>query len=297
MRAASLARRVRPAPAAAAWLGEVCASPATGVHDDDEGDSGGDQQGRDGGGAGEQTAAAHDTWAIYDICRHGSTRFGGRRLVPSRTPRIAIVPASLLPRSSASRASTAPARPPRRASTRTGCEARGLEVVELREPGGTHVGERVRELVLLELDARICPRSEALLFAASRAQAVDEIIAPALARGAHVVADRFVDSSLVYQGSVRALGVDAVRAVNDFAMAGVLPDRTVVLELPAREAHQRREGLPDDRIEAEALGFQELVAEGYAALAAAEPRRIVRVLAEGDPDAIAARVREAIGGD
>ena len=170
-------------------------------------------------------------------------------------------------------------------------------MVELREPGGTHVGERVRQLVLLELDARIGPRSEALLFAAARAQAVDEIVAPALARGAHVVADRFVDSSLVYQGSVRTLGIDAVRAVNDFAMAGVLPDRTVVLELPARAGHQRREGLPDDRIEAEALGFQELVAEGYAALAAAEPTRIVRVVAEGDPEAIAARVREAIGGD
>jgi dTMP kinase len=155
----------------------------------------------------------------------------------------------------------------------------------------------VRELVLLDLDASICPRSEALLFASSRAQAVDEIVAPALARGAHVVADRFVDSSLVYQGIVRRLGIDAVRAINDFAMGGVLPDRTVVLELPAREAHQRRQGLPEDRIEAEALGFQELVADGYATLAAAEPERIVRVLAEGEPDAIAQRVREAIGGD
>ena len=151
--------------------------------------------------------------------------------------------------------------------------------------------------MLLDLDARICPRSEALLFAAARAQAVDEIVAPALARGAHVVADRFVDSSLVYQGTVRALGVEAVRAVNDFALAGTLPDRTVVLELPAREAQQRRAGLPEDRIEAESLDFQELVAEGYAALAAAEPSRIVRVLAEGEPDAIAQRVREAIGGD
>jgi dTMP kinase len=154
----------------------------------------------------------------------------------------------------------------------------------------------VRELVLLDLDASICPRSEALLFASSRAQAVHEIVAPALARGAHVVADRFVDSSLVYQGIVRGLGVDAVRAINDFAMDGVLPDRTVVLELPPREARQRREGMTDDRIEAEALGFQELVAEGYATLAAAEPGRIVRVLAEGEPDAIARRVREAIGG-
>jgi dTMP kinase len=153
----------------------------------------------------------------------------------------------------------------------------------------------VRQLVLLDLDAHICPRAEALLFAASRAQAVDEIVAPALARGAHVVADRFVDSSLVYQGIVRELGIASVREINDFAMAGVLPDRTVVLELPAREAHQRRAGLEDDRIEAESLGFQELVADGYAALAAAEPSRVVRVVAKGEPDAIAQRVREAIG--
>src|ERR1700710_977051 len=139
---------------------------------------------------------------------------------------------------------------------------RGLEVVELREPGGTHVGERVRELVLLDLDARIGPRSEALLFAASRAQAVEEIVAPALARGAHVVADRYVDSSLVYQGAVRGLGVAAARAINDFALDGLMPDRTVLLELPAGEARGRREGQPDDRIEAEALDFHELVAPG-----------------------------------
>jgi dTMP kinase len=169
-------------------------------------------------------------------------------------------------------------------------------VIELREPGGTDVGERVRTLVLDEHDARIGPRAEALLFAAARAQGVDEIILPALARGALVVADRFVDSSLVYQGVVRALGVAEVRAVNDFALAGVLPDRTVFLELPAVDAHQRREGLPEDRIEAEALGFQERVAEGYAALVAAEPSRIVRVSAEGDPETVALRVQEAIGG-
>jgi dTMP kinase len=170
-------------------------------------------------------------------------------------------------------------------------------VVELREPGGTSVGERVRTLVLLDPDAHIGPRAEALLYAAARAQAVDEIVAPALARGAHVVADRFVDSSLAYQGAARGLGIDAVRAVNAFALAGVLPDRTVLLELPTSEARERRAGLPDDRIEAEAHDFHELVARGYRELMAAEPERIVRVAAGGDPEQVALRVREALGGD
>ncbi len=150
---------------------------------------------------------------------------------------------------------------------------------------------------MLDSDGPIGPRSEALLFAAARAQAVDEIVAPALARGAHVVADRFVDSSLVYQGAVRGLGVEAVRAINAFALAGLMPDRTVLLELPASAAKERREGQPDDRIEAEALGFHEQVAQGYLDLLAAEPGRIVRVAADGDSDEIARRVREAIGGD
>ncbi len=168
-------------------------------------------------------------------------------------------------------------------------------MVELREPGGTSAGEQIRTLVL-DSEGPIGPRSEALLFAAARAQAVEEIVAPALARGAHVVADRFVDSSLVYQGAVRGLGVDSVRAINAFALAGLMPDRTVLLELPPREAKVRREGQPDDRIEAEALDFHELVAQGYLDLLAAEPERIVRVAADGDSDEIARRVREAIGG-
>jgi dTMP kinase len=170
-------------------------------------------------------------------------------------------------------------------------------VVELREPGGTSVGERVRSLVLLDPETNIGPRAEALLYAAARAQAVDEIVAPALARGVHVVADRFVDSSLAYQGAARELGIDAVRAVNAFALAGVLPDRTVLLELPTSEARERRAGLPDDRIEAEAQGFHERVARGYGELMAAEPERIVRVAADGDPEQVALRVREALGGD
>jgi dTMP kinase len=172
----------------------------------------------------------------------------------------------------------------------------GLDVVELREPGGTYAGEQIRSLVL-DARAPIGARSEALLFAAARAQAVDEIVAPALARGAHVVADRFVDSSLVYQGAVRGLGVEAVRAINAFALAGLLPDRTVLLELPPASARARRSGQPDDRIEAESAAFHEQVAQGYLDLLAAEPARIVRISAGGPSDLIAQRVREAIGGD
>ena len=88
-----------------------------------------------------------------------------------------------------------------------------------------------------------------------------------------------------------------MRAVNDFAIAGVLPDRTVLLELPTSDARERRAGLPDDRIEAEAADFHELVAQGYRELMAAEPERIVRVAADGDPELVAERVREALGGD
>ena len=168
--------------------------------------------------------------------------------------------------------------------------------MELREPGGTFAGEQIRSLVL-DSAGPIGPRSEALLFAAARAQAVDEIVSPALARGAHVVADRFVDSSLVYQGAVRGLGVEAVRAINAFALAGLLPDRPVLLELPPASARARRAGQPDDRIEAEAESFHEQVAQGYLDLLEAEPARIVRISAAGRSEEIAQRVREAIGGD
>jgi dTMP kinase len=170
----------------------------------------------------------------------------------------------------------------------------GSEVVEVREPGGTAAGERIRALVL-DPEATLAPRAEALLFAAARAQVVAEVIAPALARGAIVVADRFVDSSLVYQGLVRGLGLEHVRGVNHFATDGFEPDRTVLLELDPAHAERRRAHSTPDRIEAEAGGFQQRVAQGYADLARADEGRVLRVDAAGSQQEVARRVREALG--
>jgi len=171
-------------------------------------------------------------------------------------------------------------------------ESEGREVVAVREPGGTAPGERIRG-VLLDPALRIGDWAEALLYAAARAQLVEEVIRPALDRGATVIADRFVDSSLAYQGSARGLGVDAVLDVNRVATQGLMPDRTVLLRLDEAAAAARR-GEPD-RIEAEDADFHRRVAEGFAAAARRFPGRIAVVDASGTPAEVAARVREAVG--
>jgi len=165
--------------------------------------------------------------------------------------------------------------------------AAGHEVVQCREPGGTALGERIRELLLVG-DSTVGPRAEALLFAAARAQLVEEIIAPACARGAWVVCDRFLDSSVAYQGGARELGLDTVRELSVFATGGLLPDRTVLL------VGERRDAGPPDRIEREDRAFHERVAAGFAAIAEREPNRLRRVDATGSEDEVAHRVWEAI---
>jgi dTMP kinase len=147
----------------------------------------------------------------------------------------------------------------------------GREVVSTREPGGTELGERVRELVLN--GPEMAPWAEAALFAASRAEHAAEVIRPALARGADVVSDRFVDSSLAYQGIARGLGLERVLAVNLTVLEGLLPDRTFVLALDAVEAGRRREGNPD-RIEREGDDFQAEVGRAYVQLAERFPERV-----------------------
>ncbi len=156
--------------------------------------------------------------------------------------------------------------------------ARGVEVVLMREPGGVPTAERIRELVK-DPEVRIGARAEALLYAAARAQLVQERLAPALTAGTSVVLDRFVDSSLVYQGVGRWLGVDAVRAINAFATGGVAPDRTLLLTLAPQiaRARARTRGDSADRLEREDDAFFERIAAAYGRLAAAEPDRI-RVL-------------------
>jgi dTMP kinase len=172
-------------------------------------------------------------------------------------------------------------------------EEGGREVVRVREPGGTGAGERIRAL-LLDPEARIGAAAEALLYAAARAQLVDEVIRPAIERGADVVADRFIDSSLAYQGAARGLGIDRVLDVNELATAGVMPDRTLLLRLPGTEAASRRSGSPD-RIEAEASAFHDAVAEGFEEAARRFPDRISVVDASGSREDVLARVRTAVG--
>jgi dTMP kinase len=154
--------------------------------------------------------------------------------------------------------------------------ARGIDVVALREPGGVAVAERIRALVTdpeLEIDAR----AEALLYAAARAQLVAELLEPTLAQGRSVLLDRFVDSSLAYQGAGRQLGADAIAAINSFATRGLTPDRTLLLALPIAVGRARRGDREPDRLEREGEQFFARIDAGYRALAGSAPER-VRVL-------------------
>ena len=169
--------------------------------------------------------------------------------------------------------------------------ADGLEVVETREPGGTELGERVRELVLHAGD--VAPWAEAALFAASRAQHVAEVIRPALDRGAAVLCDRYVDSSLAYQGIARGLGLERVLELNLTAVDGLLPERTFLLLVAATTAAGRMSG-DRDRIERESLAFQERVDAAYRELAELYPERIVVLDGALPPEVLAERIHGAL---
>ena len=163
-------------------------------------------------------------------------------------------------------------------------EALGDRAVAVREPGGTAVGERVREL-LKDPAIVVDGRTEALLFAAARAELVSEVIRPALAEGKIVISDRFLDSSLAYQGGARGLGVDEVARINDFATGGIRPDLTILLDLSLGAAAERA-GVEVDRFEKEGEGLQARVRDAYEQLAAADPKRWVRVPADREPEAV-----------
>lgn len=173
---------------------------------------------------------------------------------------------------------------------------RGEDVVALREPGGVAAAERIRALVV-DPELRLGRRAEALLFAAARAQLVEEALRPALAAGRTVLLDRFLDSSLAYQGGGRELGVEEVRAVNALATGGLVPDRTLLLRLPAGagRARQAVRGAAPDRLEREDDAFFARVEETYAALAAAEPERIAVLDASGSPEDVLAAALAALG--
>jgi len=175
---------------------------------------------------------------------------------------------------------------------RQALEDRSLEVVVTREPGGTPAGERVRDL-LLDPKAELHPRTEALLFAAARAELVERVIRPALERGAHVLCDRYLDSSLAYQGGARGLGRHPVAEVNRFATGGVLPDLVVLLDLDPAAGLARRARDPD-RIEGQDLAFHRRVRSAFLDLAAADPGRFRVVDATAPVAEVAARVEAAV---
>jgi dTMP kinase len=167
------------------------------------------------------------------------------------------------------------------------CEALGEEALGVREPGGTELGERVREL-LKDPQVTLAPETEALLFAAARAELVTRVIRPALEQGKVVVSDRFLDSSLAYQGAARGLGVEEVEAINRFATGGLVPDLTLLLSIAPAVAAART-GDPD-RFEEEGAELQERVLAAYEELAAADPARWRRVDAARPPEQIHADV-------
>jgi len=173
-------------------------------------------------------------------------------------------------------------------------DALGPDTTLLREPGGTAAGERIRELLkdpALALDAR----AELMLFGAARAELVAEVISPARAAGSDVVCDRFIDSTVAYQGAARGLGIEFVESVNALVVGDCIPDLTVLLRVDPEVAAQRH-GTADDRFEREGLEFQRRVAAAYDEIAARHPERIEVVDGAGDVGAIAARLVELVEG-
>ena len=168
-------------------------------------------------------------------------------------------------------------------------EARGFEVVMTCEPGGTPLGAELRRLVQNGPDD-IDPRTEALLYAADRAYHVATVVRPALARGAVVLGDRYIDSSLAYQGAARSLGVDEIAAMSAWATEGLSPRTTFLLDLPPEVGAGRRTDAPD-RMERESADFHERVRREYLRLADAEPDRIVVIDAVGTREEVFSEIR------
>jgi len=177
--------------------------------------------------------------------------------------------------------------------------AQGLSVVLTREPGGTPVGERCREILLDVGHAGMSPATELFLYLASRAEHVDGVIKPALKRGDVVISDRFADASVAYQGGGRLLGQKTVGALNEVATGGVKPDVTFLMDLDPAEGIERlvmgRGEGARDRIESEVLEFHQRVREAYLETAGREPDRFVVIDAELSVEEIQSNVREAVG--
>lgn len=169
-------------------------------------------------------------------------------------------------------------------------EATGRAVLLTREPGGTPIGEKLRSLVLDHGQGQIDARTEALMFAAARAAHVSQVILPALAAGVVVVTDRYIDSSVAYQGAGRDLGETPVRELNEWATAGLHPDLTVLLDVAPDEARGRRADNAPDRLESEPDGFHRRIRQAFLDLAAAHPKHYLVLNARLD----IAELRQAV---
>lgn len=169
----------------------------------------------------------------------------------------------------------------------------GRDVLRTREPGGTVLGEAIRELVM-HREWAIAPRAEALLYAADRAHHVATVVRPALERGALVIQDRYLDSSVAYQGSGRVLDPGEIRRLSLWAAEGLVPDLTVLLDLPTDVARARRSGRDYDRLEAEGDAFHERVRTAFLGLAEAEPDRFLVLDAAQPVDLLSGLVRSAV---
>ena len=173
-------------------------------------------------------------------------------------------------------------------------QSRGRDVISTREPGGTDIGEQIRSIIVHNSKGdEMCAETELLLFAAARAQLVREVIAPAMMRGTVVLSDRFLDSSTVYQGVARNLSVDPVNQINRFAVGNVLPDLTIIIDVPTEVSlariRQRASGLPD-RMERENIEFYEKVRAGYLVLAKGIPDRFFVVDGTLSEDAVEKKI-------
>jgi dTMP kinase len=179
--------------------------------------------------------------------------------------------------------------------------AEGKDVLESAEPGGTRIGLQIRSILLDSSNQELSPTAEMLLYFASRAQAVDEWILPALERGATVLSDRFTDSTLAYQGAARGLGRDTVMTIHEIACRGLLPDLTIYLDIDLEtsleRAHARNRQIEDKderRMDEQAVEFHHRVRQEYLKLAEGEPERIKIIDGRADRQTIAARIWEAV---
>jgi dTMP kinase len=168
-------------------------------------------------------------------------------------------------------------------------------LIVTREPGGSDGAEKIRELLLTGDEDRWSPQAEALLFAAARTDHIDKVVGPAVRAGKWVLSDRFIDSSLAYQGGAGGLGIEAVRAINSFGIKEWFPDRTLVLALAEGGARARaRDNEGSDRIGGRPEGYHQKVDLAFRQIAAEEPQRVRIVDASGEPDEVTQRLIEAI---